>query len=648
MDLNELREFFDLHVKSYLPYRDNLVFRAVMDYLTEYYFQRLYLETPTEFRELFENQNLLTSIYDQLLAALGVPDDIVRKLVFLDKIIILSALHDFQRYKASVGFFQAVGKSFNDRFNIYELYYDREDSGWVLKPRLIHRHPLVEVLTDVAIPYEEVYRKVFTLLIPEEQLEELHQSGRAVFPMKSNLLLLDYTFFTEASSMISLAVATFLKDYGNLEIPLYFSDWSTSLSIRGIWYLWHLLMTRRWGTTWLGSLSAMELLRFSSDPAVNPYHVRPPLDDWHLDRIMERFDSIHTRGELDLFRKEVLERWFLARFRGGRDMAWEDMAQEFSHEELWNYLDSRVAIDPENEIPRILEEIFNSCLAFQYFSDLDPMEREWFRKYFAMLLGQLPQLAVRPDKTTSWLLLYNFKPFHTEFIQRVSTGILVDDKLNAVWLDSGPEGGWGRGLWFVLELSQVSALHLSKSFAFTAFERTVTDSLKLPDRTTMELMFSSLETVRLLRDEWFAHLKFVPVTALCVGDFNTRNIAAKMPDPLCLEEKDWFFYSFAHVDDPEVEDRSCSKVEFRRHSVSVLGTDAELEWIKTGVSAITPIGAASFDHRFQEKERVGHDWFFVRTRPEGASALHLGDGLGVTVLKPTSETTVLADAYEIF
>lgn len=643
MDLTELREFFRLHVKEYLPYRHNQVFRTLMEYLTGHYFRRLYLDLPADFRELFENQHLLVSVYDQLLAALGLPDDIIRRLTFPDKLIILSALHDFQRYKASVSFFQAVGRSFNDRFNIYELYYDRTDTGWVLKPRLIYRHPLVEVLTEVTLPYEEVYRQVFTLLIPEEELEHLYQDGRVVFPLKSNLLLLDYTFYTDVSVVISLAVATFLKDYGDLEVPLYFSDWSTQLSVTGIFYLWHLLLTRRFGTVWLGSNSQAELLQFATDPDQNPYHIRPPLDDWHLDRILEQFDRIASRQDAETFRREVLERWFLIRQRPRPDVTADEMVERLAarYPELWNYVEARLAQNPVEELPRLLEEIYNSCLVFQYLASFEPVEREWFCKYFSIFLGQLPQVVVRPDKTTSWLLLYNLKPFHTEFIQRLTTGLLVDDPLNGVWVDSG------NLVWFALQFVRTSALHLTETVTMLALERQVVDGLPVLDRLLTDLRVPLREALATLRDLGTMRVTLERASASALGETQTLDLARPALASVGLVSAAELEGRLPAGERLVFLDAATGEWATGRQEPLDPRTETELVLHRPAAAWVTLVGATTFVHRLEERARIGQDRALTWAVEEGVTPLSLGTSSACVLGKEAQETAALVDTFEI-
>lgn len=59
----------------------------------------------------------------------------------------------------------------------------KNQGNWILRPRPVYIHPKMEQVTEV-FSYEEAYNKIPTLLIPEEQLEELKSRDEIVLPIK--------------------------------------------------------------------------------------------------------------------------------------------------------------------------------------------------------------------------------------------------------------------------------------------------------------------------------------------------------------------------------------------------------------------------------------------------------------------------------
>ena len=64
----------------------------------------------------------------------------------------------------------------------------KKQGSWILRPRPIFIHPKMTQLKET-FSYRAAYNKIPTLLVPEEQLEELHQAEEIILPTKSNIIL---------------------------------------------------------------------------------------------------------------------------------------------------------------------------------------------------------------------------------------------------------------------------------------------------------------------------------------------------------------------------------------------------------------------------------------------------------------------------
>lgn len=430
MDFSNLRKYFNNYVKEYLPYKNINEYRYLMDFLVEYYYRGIYSKIPTNLNKLYEKQEIPAEIYDNLLINIGIPKKLIDKLYFKDKLIILNSLYDFQKYKSSILFAKKVATSFNDNFNIYELFIYRESDGsWVFKPYIIYKNDRVADISTQFFTYSEIYDSVPTLLVPSDQLEALYTNGQLVVPFKSNILLLDYSYSSsESQIMYELIISVFLKEYYDLDIHLYFLDNSFTSKLSNVYYLWYYLVTRYHNVVWKKELSNKNALRFLYTQSID-YSIED------LDQLSLRYDAITSRQELDSFYNEVFLNNYNFKFRIEYDYSYSDMGTKYSSldPDIYDYITSRIdsAQDQKVEIDLILDEIYDSfLLSVNSSTDVN------YKKYSDYFLRYLPQISVIPEKTPSFIMLYNFKPFHTEILNMSSAELVVaGDKFNNILID---------------------------------------------------------------------------------------------------------------------------------------------------------------------------------------------------------------------
>lgn len=127
---DNILEYFDRYIKTFAPYKDNNVYRAFVDFIIKYLVNEIYSVQPSEFKQLFEEQDIPSNVVDRLLVALGLPSELILTLTTNTKLLILQAFSDFQRYKGTVKFIRKIGGSLSDRISYYELYIDY-DSDYI-------------------------------------------------------------------------------------------------------------------------------------------------------------------------------------------------------------------------------------------------------------------------------------------------------------------------------------------------------------------------------------------------------------------------------------------------------------------------------------------------------------------------------------
>src|SRR6056297_1275409 len=224
MEHSQLVEYFEQYLKQYAVYKNSKMYNAIMDYLKDNFTKNIYQDIPLTLRNLYEDNNIDSTVHDYLLLGIGVPQNVLNKLSANDKILFFNNLTDFYRFRGDVDFFKKVPTLFMfSTFDVYELYIDYDEiiEDWVFKPYLIVR-TIEGGDTPSDIPYEQVYNDVPSLMINKTQLNYYRDHNEIVLPIKSNIVLLSYLFAYESSSLLSLIVSTFVNQYQYSTMDIYF------------------------------------------------------------------------------------------------------------------------------------------------------------------------------------------------------------------------------------------------------------------------------------------------------------------------------------------------------------------------------------------------------------------------------------------
>jgi hypothetical protein len=449
MDKQQIIDYFGKYIETYPAYKDDKLFSALSKHLVDFYYDDMYNKIPADLKILYEGQEVTPAVYDKFLIAIGVPEDVINKLSINEKIVFLKSLSDFRRYKGTIEFIRKIGKSFNDTFNVYELFidYDEESNEWIFKPVLVYKDRDLKEVRE-KIPYDQVYASVPNFIIPKGQLENQRLSNQIVLPIKSNLLLLDEQIVTSISLMNNLIISTFLKDYKDNYINIYFNDAQYSLNIKTIYFTWYYLASRYYGTNWIKIPSTVFQLQF--DDFRNPYSV------YDLDRILDEYEALETNKEIDLF----YETYFIP---FGQYVQSEELTVETLKDRLSNlddafstYVEQRIdgSVDQKKEIDSIINELYTSLLYYRdsYGTSIGVTSGDPFVEYFDYFLFSLPQLTINPEDTTSYMLIYNFKPYHTEMLSTISNVLTYKDKFGSIKIS--------EDYWFHFEMIKYELLGL--------------------------------------------------------------------------------------------------------------------------------------------------------------------------------------------
>ncbi len=429
MKKEDIVEFFDKYIREFTVYKDDKLFQGISNYLVDYYYDDTYNNIPYELKTLYEDQELEPAVYDKFLIAIGVPQDVINKLSYREKIVFLQSLSDFRRYKGTIEFITKIGVSFNDTFNVYELYidYNENDQEWCFKPVIIYNDNNLKVVQE-KLTYEEVYDAIPSFLVPKEQLENRRINNQISLPIKSNILLLDQQIVDDISLINNLIISTFVKDYGNTYINVYFSEDQFSLDFKTIFYTWYYLASRYYGTSWNKLNPLLYVLQF--EEYNNPYSI------FDLKDIIAEYNELENTRDIHQFYEKTFG--YFQQYLQSEDRDLDDMKLYLSNldSSFAVYLENRIdeSLDSKKEIDLVINDILNSLLYYRdsYVTSAAESTNDPFLEYFDYFLSSLPQLTINPEDTTSYTLIYNFKPYHTELLSTISNVLTSNDKFNSV------------------------------------------------------------------------------------------------------------------------------------------------------------------------------------------------------------------------
>jgi len=420
METSDIKSYFEKYLKQYTPYKNSKLYEALIDYFLENFTTELYQNIPTILKQLYENNFIDYSVYGYFLESVGVPKNVIRQLSDNDKTIFFNNITDFYRYRGDIDFFSKVTKLFPKiKFDIYELYVDYDEPDWVFKPRLIVKN----TDGDKNIPnikYNEVYNDVPSLLVNETQLTHYKENTNVILPYKSNILLLDCSYYYEISSLISLIISTFIKEYKSYVLDIYFEDYMLSINIGDFYLLWNYILLKYYNITSFGGFNIEQIIEYSE--YLNPYSI----DD--IEGIIQKFNNITNAKQARDFYEEYISNHFKVNAKYNK-MTHEDV-KFYIDTNIINYLEQRILTSSEDKsiiYNNFLNEMFDSLLLY-ISNTLDPT----FKFYSEYFVNSLTRITIDPKNSSTYILLNNFKPFHTEMVTQYSDYIFIDNNLERI------------------------------------------------------------------------------------------------------------------------------------------------------------------------------------------------------------------------
>jgi len=454
MDYGNLKEYFDKYVTQYAPYRNNEVYNAVIEYLKDYYFKDMYCDIPYIFKKLWETNVIDSSIYDIVLKSDGFPSDLINKLTTSEKEILLRSFLDYHRYSGTIFFLKKVAEQFHNHINVYELYVDYKDGEWCFIPRLVYRDVDLNVSTvlDFRLDYDYVYERAQKFYISKHQLEQLRLERKIILPFKTNLILLDYyVVYDKTSAFDNLINMTTLSHFANTKMTLFFayvldenlerpclSETETeqfidinkqlySIPILGWYQLYYYVFYKYYNTVF-------NIYPFLYMPIIFP-STGFEYDITDLRPLIQEYNSITTSFEATEFFRKYIREPFLRLNNIYNEITIDDLEEilrsptSYVGSEILDYVNKRIERTPniQTETISILDELLYSMETFKH--TLDDSDQQF---YIDHLIKSMPNIVVDIEMTPEYLLITEFKPFHTQLLNEQHVKIVSDGKFNIV------------------------------------------------------------------------------------------------------------------------------------------------------------------------------------------------------------------------
>jgi hypothetical protein len=438
MKLEDFQEYFDLFITNYLPFKDKEIYQTISNYLLDYYFVHSYSDIPDAFKQAYEEQVIPVEFYDSILMSNGFPDYIVSKLSLNDKYILLQSFMDFNRYKGTLESIRKVSASFDDTFNVYELYLDYKITNpndpetvekkwdWVFVPDLVYKNPeLEDSLTGNVFKYSDITDKTKYYLVSKETVEELRKTENILLPIKTNLIVMDYKGLYKHSTLLTLYSSIILNYFKDFTIILYLKDGQYKTSFKNFYKAWYYIFLKAFDI----KFSALDgsYIIYNFDDVIFPFD----LTQLHI--IKSEYEKISTKTELVAFQEKYID--VFKTYSVKNEQTSEDLVTSYRLDlppSLLEYLDTRLKISSDSE--DVISELYNSLITWMY--SLQSIHDE-YREFLNIFIKQLPLLQVSIQDTTSYLLINHFKPYHVEIVlNEANNSLYVKDKFESLFIDN--------------------------------------------------------------------------------------------------------------------------------------------------------------------------------------------------------------------
>lgn len=462
--------YFDRLVKSYAPYKTNKTYQSICALLKDNFFKDSYSTIPLNLTTYVEDQKIESGLYYNLLVGNGYRRDFVKELGIGDKETILDKLMHYQNYSGTLYHFKRICSCFRDKFDVYELYgdtrvYTEEDGKlkrrWVMVGNPIYLVSNPEDIVDDRInDYDEIYNGTPEYFISTTQLNYWYfLAGAIVLPFKTNLVLLVWQNMTEFSILDTIIMATAYSQFQYEYVNVTINNINYDLTIGDVYQLWHYCLIYASGELNNFKTTIKNVIfGISANP---PYTLTPGLGN-SIEKVIDAYNNIIDKETSDYFIKNFINDNY-SQYISNSALTITNIRKKLVFKlnsivvDYFEYLINS-AVNKINGIYAalsVLETIIDDFIS----TSENPLVGQ-YQKYLKLLLSK-PTTNLKD--TITYKLLYEFKPYHTRFIEKNKTKISSKDKLDNAFIKDR--------VYFVHHVWETSAICISYSYDFKKIYR---------------------------------------------------------------------------------------------------------------------------------------------------------------------------------
>lgn len=431
MDYSDLKDYFDKFVKNFSPFKNEKTYQSIISVLTNNYFSDSYETIPEYIKTLIENKTILPGLYNSLMSNVGYPSNLISNLRTTQKSAIVENLMDYNRYKGTQFFFKKVGELFNESFSFYELYIDyravsKSEKDWVFVPRPIY---LYDKTTLPILNFDDTVADIPTYFINKSILEISRQSKSIVLPIKTNLVYLDMHTTMYSSTLTDLISTTAMYAFKDIYFALYLEDNYFNITIGSAYILWFYLLYKYSNTVYSPTFSTSDvtILYYYFGGASFPYTLQGDGQN-SITTIIEAYKNLSlNQDDITAFRKTYLDDPFksaLATQQFTFDM-YRRRALTTVGSDLITYVDDFIENYNDKKSLAILTLLGSITDSLR--SSISTTSNTLLQQYSEYIFRMFPTMLYDPKTTGTYLLLNEFKPLHTELVDKSKYYVVTQD-----------------------------------------------------------------------------------------------------------------------------------------------------------------------------------------------------------------------------
>lgn len=464
MDYKKLEEYFEKYIINYHPYSDYDTYRSIFEYIRDYYLNDSYCKIPILSKVLVENSVMLYQMYDNYLESFGFPKDIIQSLTPSEKEILILSATDYLKYKSTIYMVKDIASRLSNELSVYELYIVMKNNNLYFTPVPIYlsdsirKNPL-SVLTGKLYKYIDIYLKADYYYVGENEIENLYRNNLIFFPLKSNLILLDFFISYNDTSLFkrlleSIVINTFrdtiigvrilipnsmMYNYicsrdiiENSEGNLIFDPSYTifRLSIYECIVLYYYFYLSYYNAVFQ-ILPLVDVPVISSDLSSARYTISD------LEYLISKYDEIKDRDDAVEYYYTFIKDVFSIFISNYEEVTVNELKSRIYSslknlieviEKVENYCSEYPMVNKAMMYSNVLENIANSMKAFAY-----SIESELIKKIMIGFIDSLPRISFNDKKTASiHKIIMELKPYHTQILSKYRLVEISNDYFNLV------------------------------------------------------------------------------------------------------------------------------------------------------------------------------------------------------------------------